>query len=50
MIEARPEGLRFRHELARRAIEQSLPPIRRRLLNQAVVEALRAQVPPSAPA
>ena len=30
---ARPDGLGFRHELARRAIEQSLPALRRRLLN-----------------
>jgi DNA-binding CsgD family transcriptional regulator/tetratricopeptide (TPR) repeat protein len=43
VIEARPEGLGFRHELARRAIEDSLPVLRRRLLNQAVVEALRGQ-------
>ncbi len=42
LIEVRPEGLAFRHELARRAIEQSLPAIRRRLLNQDVVRALRA--------
>jgi DNA-binding CsgD family transcriptional regulator len=42
LIEARLDGLGFRHELARRAIEQSLPVIRRRLLNKAVVRALRA--------
>ena len=41
LIELRDDGLGFRHELARRAIEQSLPEIRRRLLNQRVVAALR---------
>ena len=43
VIEGRPDGLGFRHELARRAIESSLPVTRVRLLNQAVVEALREQ-------
>jgi DNA-binding CsgD family transcriptional regulator/tetratricopeptide (TPR) repeat protein len=43
VIEARPDGLGFRHELARRAIESSLPVTRVRLLNHAVVEALRGQ-------
>ncbi|HEX6618364.1 MAG TPA: AAA family ATPase, partial [Solirubrobacteraceae bacterium] len=43
VIEDRPDGLGFRHELARRAIESSLPVTRVRLLNQAVVAALRAQ-------
>jgi DNA-binding CsgD family transcriptional regulator/tetratricopeptide (TPR) repeat protein len=42
LIEARPGGIGFRHELARRAIEESLPGIRRRLLNQDVMRALRA--------
>jgi DNA-binding CsgD family transcriptional regulator/tetratricopeptide (TPR) repeat protein len=46
LVEVRPEGLGFRHELARRAIEDSLPMIRRRALNQAVVEALRTQARP----
>ena len=46
LIEVRPEGLGFRHELARRAIEDSLPVLRKRVLNQAVVEALRAQPRP----
>jgi DNA-binding NarL/FixJ family response regulator len=46
LVEVRPEGLGFRHELARRAIEDSLPVIRRQALNQAVVEALRAQPRP----
>jgi DNA-binding CsgD family transcriptional regulator/tetratricopeptide (TPR) repeat protein len=43
VIEGRPDGLGFRHELARRAIESSLPVTRVRLLNQSVVEALRRQ-------
>ena len=42
VVEAHGSGLRFRHELARRAIEASLPVIRRRLLNRAVVTALLA--------
>ena len=46
VIEDRPDGLGFRHELARRAIESSLPVTRVRLLNQAVVAALRAQERP----
>jgi DNA-binding CsgD family transcriptional regulator/tetratricopeptide (TPR) repeat protein len=46
LVEVRAEGLGFRHELARRAIEDSLPVIRRRTLNQNVVEALRAQPRP----
>ena len=46
MIEDRPDGLGFRHELARRAIESSLPVTRVRLLNRAVVEALRLQERP----
>lgn len=43
LIELRFDGIGFRHELARRAIEQSLPEIRRRLLNQEVVAALRTR-------
>jgi DNA-binding CsgD family transcriptional regulator/tetratricopeptide (TPR) repeat protein len=46
IVEVRAEGLGFRHELARRAIEQSLPGLRRRALNQAVVDALKARVRP----
>ena len=38
-------GIAFRHELARRAIEERTPAIRRRLLNRAVVAALLAQRP-----
>ena len=43
VLEDRADGVAFRHELARRAIEHSLPGIRRRRLNAAVVDALRAQ-------
>jgi DNA-binding CsgD family transcriptional regulator len=38
----RAEGVVFRHELARRAVEQRLSALRRRLLHQAVVTALLA--------
>ncbi|WP_270006298.1 ATP-binding protein [Solirubrobacter deserti] len=41
LVEAREAGIAFRHELARRAVEQSLPELRRRLLNAEVVGALR---------
>ena len=41
IVEVRPEGVVFRHELARRAIEGALPAIRRRTLNRVVVQALR---------
>ena len=37
VLEVAPSSLAFRHELARRAIEQSLPAIRRRQLNAEVV-------------
>jgi DNA-binding CsgD family transcriptional regulator/tetratricopeptide (TPR) repeat protein len=40
MIEVRPQGLAFRHELARRAVESCLPMSRRIELNRAVVRAL----------
>ena len=46
VLEIRPDSLAFRHELARRAIERSLPAIRRRELNAAVVQALRAEQRP----
>ncbi len=42
VLENRADSIAFRHELARRAIEHSLPAIRRRQLNGAVVAALRA--------
>ena len=48
VVEVRGSGLAFRHELARRAVESTLPVIRRRLLNRAVVAALRAQRRPDA--
>jgi DNA-binding CsgD family transcriptional regulator/tetratricopeptide (TPR) repeat protein len=46
VVEVGAEGLGFRHELARRAIEQSLPQLRRRALNATVVAALRASPRP----
>jgi len=42
VLVVRSHSVAFRHELARRAIERSLPAIRRRQLNAAVVAALRA--------
>ena len=45
VLEVRPQALAFRHELARRAIEASLPAIRRRSLNAAVVAALLRRGP-----
>jgi DNA-binding CsgD family transcriptional regulator/tetratricopeptide (TPR) repeat protein len=42
ILEVRTGGLAFRHELARRALEQSLPRVRRRGLHRAVIAALRA--------
>ena len=38
ILEARTGAVAFRHELARRAIEQALPVIRRRALNARIVE------------
>jgi DNA-binding CsgD family transcriptional regulator/tetratricopeptide (TPR) repeat protein len=46
VVAAGPDGLGFRHELARRALEQSLPELRRRALNAAVVGALRTATDP----
>jgi DNA-binding CsgD family transcriptional regulator len=46
LIEARDEGLGFRHELARRAVESGLPGVRRRLLNARVLEQLVAAPEP----
>ena len=46
VLEDRADRVAFRHELARRAIEHSLPSIRRRQLNASVVAALRAQARP----
>jgi DNA-binding CsgD family transcriptional regulator/tetratricopeptide (TPR) repeat protein len=41
ILEERTEGLAFRHELARRAVEARLPALRRRALHRNVLEALR---------
>jgi DNA-binding CsgD family transcriptional regulator/tetratricopeptide (TPR) repeat protein len=43
ILEVRGDGLAFRHELARRAVERSLPAILRRTLNRTVVTALLAR-------
>ena len=43
ILELHGDGLAFRHELARRSVEAALPALRRRLLNRAVVTALRAR-------
>jgi DNA-binding CsgD family transcriptional regulator/tetratricopeptide (TPR) repeat protein len=49
MVEARRGGVAFRHELARRAIEQNLSAVDRRSYNRAVVRALvRADRPDAA--
>lgn len=40
-------GVAFRHELARRAVEESIPPNRRRQLHRRVLEALNALQPRS---
>jgi DNA-binding CsgD family transcriptional regulator len=42
MLRVDDDGLTFRHELARRAIEESLPISRRRKLHQNAVEALKS--------
>ncbi|MGH3811964.1 MAG: ATP-binding protein [Pseudonocardiaceae bacterium] len=46
IIEVGVDGIAFRHELARRAVEHSLPAIRRRALHREMVRALRAQRQP----
>jgi DNA-binding CsgD family transcriptional regulator/tetratricopeptide (TPR) repeat protein len=46
MIQVRGTGLAFRHELARRAVEQSLPWLTRRELHRAVVAALACDEAP----
>ncbi len=46
IVSSRPDGVTFRHELARRAVEQSLPPLRRRTLHRAVVAALQTEPAP----
>ncbi|MGN9913874.1 ATP-binding protein [Phytohabitans sp. LJ34] len=41
ILRVRAAGVAFRHELARQAIEASLPALRRRVLHRAVIAALR---------
>src|SRR5262249_11100827 len=50
LVEVQPDRIAFRHELVRRAIEQSLPALRRRQLNAAVLGALRAGLARADPA
>ncbi len=45
VVEAGARGIAFRHELARRALEHSLAAIRRRALNQAVIDVLSTRRP-----
>ncbi|MDT7575688.1 MAG: hypothetical protein QOH17_2021 [Pseudonocardiales bacterium] len=46
IVTSQAGGLMFRHELARRAVEQSLPPLRRRTLHRAVITALQTHADP----
>ncbi|WP_320782014.1 ATP-binding protein [Streptomyces sp. CRN 30] len=46
VVEVRGQELAFRHELARQAIERSLPALRRRVFNRGVLRALKAQPQP----
>jgi DNA-binding CsgD family transcriptional regulator/tetratricopeptide (TPR) repeat protein len=46
IVSSRADGLTFRHELARQAVEQGLTPLRRRTLHRAVVAALQAERAP----
>src|SRR5689334_12259400 len=46
IVTSRADGLTFRHELARQAVEQSLAPLRRRTLHRAVVAALQVEAAP----
>jgi len=50
MLTSDPHGVSFRHELARRAVEESLAPSRRRGLHARVLAALEAATSPVAPA
>jgi hypothetical protein len=45
MLQVRDDGLAFRHELARRAVEQSLSALRLRALHRAVITALATAEP-----
>ena len=49
VVAVRSDGLAFRHELARRAVEQGMPALRRRALHARVVEALAAAQPRDLP-
>ncbi len=46
VLQLHPDGIGFRHEIARRAVEHSLPAIRRRALNRAIVSVLLAEDDP----
>ncbi|MGH3934289.1 MAG: ATP-binding protein [Pseudonocardiaceae bacterium] len=46
IVEVGVDGIAFRHELARRAVQHSLPAIRRRSLNREMVRALRVRCQP----
>jgi DNA-binding CsgD family transcriptional regulator/tetratricopeptide (TPR) repeat protein len=46
IVEVRPEGIAYRHELARRGVERGIPRLRRRVLHAAVVRALVARPQP----
>lgn len=46
VLRLHPDGIGFRHEIARRAIEQSLPVLRRRALNRNLVQLLLAENEP----
>ena len=43
VLQLHPDGIGFRHEIARRAVEHSLPVIRRRALNRVALRTLLAQ-------
>jgi predicted ATPase len=45
VLVATPSGVTFRHELAREAVEESLPPGRRVALHRAVLTALESNAP-----
>jgi DNA-binding CsgD family transcriptional regulator/tetratricopeptide (TPR) repeat protein len=46
ILQVHPDGVGFRHELARQAVELSLPVLRRRALHQDVLTVLRASARP----
>jgi DNA-binding CsgD family transcriptional regulator/tetratricopeptide (TPR) repeat protein len=43
VLRARPEGLQFRHDLARRAVEDDIAPMRRLALHRAILTSLLAR-------